>query len=222
MKLKNMKLKNRKRNLGKILKEARKNKKLSLDKFSEISKISKKYLNYLETNKFSKIPEVYLFSYLKKYSEILNLDYNKLSSFLSEILSLNKINKKDNNIDQQNKKIPKFIITPKFLVSMLMIIFFLMATFYFVYQIYNLFGLPTLNITKPSEDIVVVQFPYFKISGETDKNAIVKINGKEADLKENGRFKENLFLYKGFNIVKIEAINSRGRVNSITKIIIRK
>lgn len=203
--------------LGEFLKKEREARKLSLKRFSELSKISKKNLINIEENKFLDIPDTYLNLYLKKYAEILNLDYSDLQS---------KIPKKNSipaKISKNRYSIPKFIITPKILTSILICILFLAVTVYFIYQFHNLFGLPMLEISNPIDDIVVIQSDNITIKGKTDIDNVLKINGKKINLQENGYFEEIINIHEGLNIIKIEAINLyNNKSNSITKIVLRQ
>ncbi len=73
-------------NIGKELKELRLLKGLSLKEISEITKINQKYLEYLEENNFTFLPEVYVKAFLKNYVRALEGDEKKFLSALDEIL----------------------------------------------------------------------------------------------------------------------------------------
>lgn len=208
---------NKKQTIGEFLKKEREAKKISLEKFSELSKISKKKLIDIENNKFSEISDIYLDLYLKKYAKILNLNYSDLQNKISK-----KFIKTSNDIAKHRYSIPKFIITPKILTSILITILFFGIIFYFIYQFKNLFGLPMLEINNPINDITIIQLDKMTIKGKTDADNILKINGKRTALQENGYFEEVVNIHEGLNIIKIEAVNIHGKINSITKMILRK
>lgn len=208
---------NKKQTIGEFLKKEREAKKISLEKFSELSKISKKKLIDIENNKFSEISDIYLDLYLKKYAKILNLNYSDLQNKISK-----KIIRTSNDIVKHRYSIPKFIITPKILTSILITILFFGIIFYFIYQFKNLFGLPMLEINNPINDITIIQLDKITIKGKTDADNILKINGKRTTLQENGYFEEVVNIHEGLNIIKIEAVNIHGKINSITKMILRK
>ncbi len=72
--------------IGKELKELRISKNLTLKEISEITKINLKYLEYLEDNNFTFLPEVYVKAFLKNYIKALDGDEKKFLEMLDEIL----------------------------------------------------------------------------------------------------------------------------------------
>lgn len=204
------------KSLGEFLKTKRELKKLSLEKFSQLSKIPKKILISIENNDFSKIYDVYLNLYLKRYAEILNLDYSDLQ---------NKVPLKEISFSEKNKKnyykISKFIINPEILNSIFLIILFLAITIYFIYQLENLFGLPSLKINNPLDDVTIIESNSINIVGKTEKDNILKINNELTNLQDNGIFEKTINIHEGINIIKIEAISPRGKTNSAIKMIIK-
>lgn len=206
---------NEPKNLGEFLKKEREAKKIELVEFSKISKISKKSLIDMENSEFSKIPPAYLELYLKKYAQILDLDYSDIKNKIP-LVSLRAKN------DTLITPVSKFALTPKILTSVTIIFLFFAISLYFIYQFQNLFGLPTLKIDNPKDDVIIVQSDNLDISGKTDREGILKINGKKIALEEDGGFKESVNIHGGLNIIKIEAINLQGRKNSITKMILKK
>lgn len=72
--------------IGKELKELRIAKDLTLKEISEITKINLKYLEFLEENNFTFLPEVYVKAFLKNYIKALDGDEKKFLETLDEIL----------------------------------------------------------------------------------------------------------------------------------------
>lgn len=72
--------------IGKELKELRISKDLTLKEISEITKINLKYLEFLEENNFTFLPEVYVKAFLKNYVKALDGDEKKFLEMLDEIL----------------------------------------------------------------------------------------------------------------------------------------
>jgi len=64
--------------LGAILKEAREKTKISIDRIADETRISKKYLEALENEEFSKLSrEAYLKGFLRTYCNYLHLNRTK-------------------------------------------------------------------------------------------------------------------------------------------------
>lgn len=72
--------------LGKELKELRLLKGLTLKQLSELTRINIKYLEYLEQNNFTFLPEVYVRSFLKTYVKFLGGDEKKFLEMFEEVL----------------------------------------------------------------------------------------------------------------------------------------
>jgi len=72
--------------LGKELKELRLLKGLSLKELSDQTRINIKYLEYLEQNNFTFLPEVYVRSFLKTYVKYLGGDEKKFLELFEEQL----------------------------------------------------------------------------------------------------------------------------------------
>ncbi|MGB9664538.1 MAG: helix-turn-helix domain-containing protein [Ignavibacteria bacterium] len=72
--------------IGKELKELRLLKGLTLKELSDLTRINIKYLEYLEQNNFTFMPEVYVRSFLKTYVKYLGGDEKKFLEIFEEIL----------------------------------------------------------------------------------------------------------------------------------------
>lgn len=69
--------------LGKYLKSLREEKEISIEELAESTKIKQDYLEAIEEDKYDVLPEgPYLMLFLKSYSEALDIEYDKLVSYL--------------------------------------------------------------------------------------------------------------------------------------------
>jgi len=69
--------------LGKYLRAVREEKEISIEELAEITKIKQSYLEAIEEDKYEGLPKgPYLQLFLKSYSEALDLDYEKVASYL--------------------------------------------------------------------------------------------------------------------------------------------
>ncbi|MBD3218929.1 MAG: helix-turn-helix domain-containing protein [candidate division Zixibacteria bacterium] len=69
--------------LGKYLKSIREEKEISIEELAETTKIKQEYLEAIEDDKYDVLPEgPYLKLFLKSYSEALDIEYDKLVSYL--------------------------------------------------------------------------------------------------------------------------------------------
>lgn len=71
---------------------------------------------------------------------------------------------------------------------------------------------PSIAILKPENNTVILQH-YVIVSGTTDKDAIVVINGSNA-INDNGRFHINISLIEGFNNITATAVDKVGNTQN--------
>jgi cytoskeletal protein RodZ len=105
--------------LGKELKELRLLKGLTLKQLSELTRINIKYLEYLEQNNFTFLPEVYVRSFLKTYVKFLGGDEKKFIEMFEEILhpKTNVEIEPQPSETQKTESVSKIILSEKFLIG---------------------------------------------------------------------------------------------------------
>lgn len=134
--------------IGKELKELRLVKGLSLKEISEITRINLKYLEYLEENNFTFLPEVYVKAFLKNYVRALDQDERKFLSALDEILhpteskiaepKEQKTEPIEPEIESDKLPIKKFLIGKTNILTVRNISFLIVAAVIFIFLIYFL------------------------------------------------------------------------------------
>lgn len=208
--------------LSEKLAEIRKANNFDLDYLSGATKISKKFLIYLEEGKLEKMPpEIYVKGFLKKLADLYKVE---VKSFLRLYERENSIRK---NIDKSKypplnlSKAPTFIITPRtitVLLTGLIVVFFFGFLFY---QLSFIIKGPELIIDYPQDGFVTNKTSVLVSGGLKDLDATVSINGKVINLKE-GKIAEIISLNSGLNIIEISAVNKFKRSNSVTRRVILK
>ena len=197
--------------LGDKLKDTRESMKMPLRQASEKTNIPLNYLEYLEAGDYDELPaDVYIVAYLKKYAEILNLNIEEtVKQFKAEkgiIVDLPKDSKSSN----------KAVITPKRLTLVLAIIVIALIFGYFWHQLSYLLSPPSIKITQPASDLTTSQ-RFVEVSGQTESDVYLTINGKEVYVDSRGYFKSAINLELGLNILKIEAKDRLGKTNTIIR-----
>ncbi len=200
-------------NLGKLLREARGKKGLSIETASNLTGINVKYLIAFEENDFGKLPEgIYADKFLKTYADFLSL--GKKNILLFPIIKTSSHNKELRQLrfEQESrwKKIKRFILSPLFIKNTLLFIITIFGISYLYSIGYAITKPPKLDIFEPNNDIVINNYQ-IKIKGETEKEAKIFINNREIFCSQNGDFSETLDLKKGVNIVKISAQKKYGK-----------
>ena len=197
--------------LGERLNKLRSEKRITLGEVSRSTKIQIKYLEYLESGHFEKLPaDVYVKGFLRSYAQYLGMDENYLIKLYEREKEIH------NNIKKEEPKTPPWrgkpirfsniIITPKFLVAFL-VIFFIGLGFFYLYRELSIFiSNPRLAITSPLNNFST-EDKSIKIEGVTEKDAKLSINDQSAIVDENGKFSEVLILQLGLNTITIKAVN---------------
>lgn len=195
------------------LKKLRLEQNKSINEISQKTKIDKKYLIALEECRFKDLPSVTVYqkNIVKSYIEALGLESQP---FLKQyLLEENILKKKKKSLPTKNTnwlyRLPDII---KYGAIFLLI---LILVFYLVWQVKKIIDPPELTIFSPQDGMISnqIQLP---ISGETDKNAFVYLNGKEITHDNEGKFTETIDLQTGVNTITITAKKKHGK--TITEI----
>lgn len=195
---------------------------IDLDALSDKTKISKKYLIYLEEGKLDKLPaEIYVKGFLKKLADFYKID---VRNFL-------RLYKKEENIRQNIDKSkyppfnlhhsPTFIITPRTVTFLAVGIILISFLGFFSYQISAIFRGPELLIDSPLDETVADSTPVLVSGSVKDLDAAVFINGEAISLK-SGKISEEISLTSGLNIIKISAINRFKKSTEVIRKVILK
>ncbi len=204
--------------LGERLQNAREVKNLSLNHISEQTRIPISYLKCLEGGDYKNLPaDVYVGAYLKKYSEILDLDSNDiLKQFNSERSINTDLGKHYKKSKIFSGKKPVLIVTPKRATMILMIVGICIVFGYLWHQLSYLIYPPNLEITQPASDITVSS-KIIELSGNTDPDVNLTINGKEVYVNQEGEFKSEISLDSGLNILRIKVKDKFGNTNLVVR-----
>jgi hypothetical protein len=80
---------------------------------------------------------------------------------------------------------------------------------------------PPLQLAYPKKDEVINQEKIW-INGNSDATAVVYVNGRKAKRDSGGRFKEEVRLRKGINLILVESVDPAGNVSFERRMISRK
>jgi len=197
--------------VGERFKMRREELKISIKSLSDKLKIKTDYLEDLEQNNYEKLPpDVYVKGFIKSYSELVGFNSEK-------IIELFKKEKKiENKVESRKKKEEKFkkkfalkkyfVVTPKIITIFLSLLILSIVGYYFWHQLSSFNSEPYLFISSPLANEITNDSELI-ISGETEIGIVLKINGADVFVDENGYFKEDIMLQPGKNIIIIEAVN---------------
>jgi len=222
MSLFNKRIIKRSKTLGERLKKVRQEAGISLTDAEQATQIRRKYLEAIEGSNYSALPgPVYIENFLKKYAEFLKVS----SDFV-----LNLYHQQDKKVLKKEyqpttptprKKLPKEVITPRLMRIVIISLIVVVGLTYLGLEITKIFSPPELSIISPN-DYLTVTDNSIEVLGTTEPEALVKINGKQVFLNENGGFSELVNLNEGLNTITVTASKKRSKDNTIIRNILLK
>jgi cytoskeletal protein RodZ len=204
------------------LRSARQAKNLKLKEVSKKLNIGEKYLTALEKGEYEKLPHgVYGKNFLREYAVFLGLDYKKLAlDFEAEINILEPKRQKEIFSKQVIKK--RYLLAmPKIIRNILISLIILICFIYLGYRINKIISPPLLIIDNPELNLITDQTSIL-VSGKTETEANLIINGETALSDKSGNFSKLISLKNGLNIITITANKKYGRNNTIIRQVLVK
>jgi cytoskeletal protein RodZ len=201
--------------VGEILREKRLKKNLSFEEIEKQTKIRVKYLKALEENEFKKLPPApFVKGFIRNYAKFLKLDHQNLLAIL----------RRDYDEDKLGHIIPRSLIeppasskliwTPQLTIITSFVFVFILFSFYLGRQYLSFISPPSLSIKSPKKDEKVNQKEIL-VSGKTDQENTLTINGQIVTLSENGEFEKNITLHEGTNNIVIESTKKNGKKTTL-------
>lgn len=198
--------------VGELLKKARLEKKIEISEVERETKIKSAFIKALEESEYTKLPSyTYARGFLANYTQFLGLETEKVLALF----------RREYDTREEDKLLPTGLNnfpTKRIrmtLAAMLLLILFLGFLFYFFFQYKGFLGSPNLQLSRP-HDNEIIKSELVKISGRTDPDAQLMINGKVVLVSEDGSFEETIQVFKGdFNIT----VTSKNRFGKESKII---
>ncbi|MFH1291913.1 MAG: helix-turn-helix domain-containing protein [bacterium] len=206
--------------VGENFRHTRKQKKISLEQIEKISRIPKKYLLAIETNKINNLPsgKAHCVAYVKRYAEVLGLPVNKTAYQFTQEADLDNYKPSHPGGYIHIRPINSIVLWIKRIFISLAILSFIG---YLVWQINGILKPPKLTIFTPVEGYVSNSL-IIKIQGQTEKEVSLTINGKEIRADGKGTFQTEIDLSKGLNTITISATKKHGKTTSLTRHVIVK
>lgn len=185
---------------GELLTAARKKKRISLGRAAGDLVIKKEILESLEKEDWQDLPEQpYVQGYIKSYANYLNLDPEHVLAFYRREYDERKFPK-----EPPPKSHRRFFITPNKLLNVVFTISILIFASYIIVQYSSVLSAPKLDIASPQNN-EITSVPAVKISGQTEKDATVSVDGHFAPVDESGNFSYEYMLAEGKNTIEIIA-----------------
>jgi cytoskeletal protein RodZ len=200
--------------LGEELRRIRNFRNLKINDVAKKLNIRTEYLLAIEEENLDILPSgLYGKNFLKRYANFLGADQKLIDKFLQETAAEQT---QDNPFSQKIVKRSKFLIFPKIIknlaIGLAVVICFLYLLFYFKKIILP----PTLIIEQPNRNLMIKESSIL-VTGTTEKEAEVKINGVLILNNNNGEFSQLVNLKKGVNSLEISAKKKYSQDNIIIR-----
>ena len=208
--------------LGKQLRAVRRTAKLSLDQVAAETKISKKYIQALESGKYDDLPaEVYAKGFLENYAQFLGFPVDEvLTQYKRERGLAPKPESKEHFvIPGQQMERPRLHITPRTLWLAGALLVLVVVVGYLLTQVSVFAAPPSLEVTSPTANETVNEESVI-VEGKTDPGAVLAINGQPIPTDTDGSFKEEVRLLSGTNNLRVTARNKNGRERTESRSVI--
>lgn len=203
--------------IGNLLKEARVTKGLSRGQLGEMTHIKVAFILAIETADWGNLPEFSTtLGFVKSISHFLNIDENQtLSVFRRDYpptLREKKEQEKTKGIENKFRWGPRIT----FFAGIFIILLIVLGYLGFQYRKFNL--APSLTINKPTEG-QIVSSSTVEVSGKTDPDATIEVNGQTALVDNSGNFDTQIDVSKDKNQITIITKSRSGKETQIQRTI---
>jgi cytoskeletal protein RodZ len=179
-------------------------------------KVKPEYVKALEEEDYKKIPGgLYGKIFLKKYVHCLGLDYKTIVRHFVKDRQVSY----HGESDVFSKKVvarSQLAIFPKIFRNGLVALVILVCFLYLGFYLKKITAPPFLTVTTPAINQVQTEFTAI-VSGETELESEVYINGQMILIDRQGKFSQEISLKKGVNIIVIKAKKKYSREKSLTR-----
>jgi len=201
--------------VGELFSQKRKAKKISITRASHDLLIKKEHLEAIEKGEWANLPEPpFTKGFVKNYAQYIGLDENRILALYRREYDEAKYPHKQSPFHIKKR----IMITPNRFASTLLIIAALFFASYLLIQYFSILSAPKIEVFSPPEDFTT-SVPAVQISGQTEKEAIVSINGEFVPVNDEGNFSYQYKLKEGKNQIEIIASKRLSPKTKITKVV---
>lgn len=205
------------RTVGDILKDERLAHRISLIDLAKRTRIRQEYLEALESNLFENLPAAtFVKGYIRNYARLFDFDPQPVLAIL----------RRDYKESSKGKLVPREFLSPILkkrsrnrpfrLVVLAISLMFATILIYIFFQWRQTQLPPELIVVSPQQLEKVG--PTMIVSGKTDLNARLIVNGQPVAIQQNGDFKyEIIFQSEGLKSVEVQAIDDHERSTTVMR-----
>lgn len=198
--------------LGEKLRKARLLLELSLEQAEQITKIKQKYLEALENNDFTTLPSpTYIKCFIRTYGRVLGLSVAELLSQYRQEgeFETSKLTS-DFSLKKDLQK-PIFVLTPTKIVSFIIGVIIMIFGSYLWYQVSGFAAAPEIHLENPESSRSEITASSIELRGWTSPESILFLNQQLLGVDTKGKFKEEIRLKEGANLLELVAENKLGK-----------
>ena len=201
---------------GQHLHDLIRSKNMSTQKLADSTAVSHKYIQALiDDNRDELPPRPYIRGYIKSIAHALDTDFSSLWLHY----------KREHDVVQSGAEdiLPsnRFAVEHKKKLSLIVggIALFILALV-IIPQLSDFFGTPSLYVSSPSQETLVVSEDTYIIEGSTGRSSdTISINNTDIPVQDNGSFRMEVPLSKGANTFNISVTRFLGNTTTITRTI---
>lgn len=191
--------------LGEKLRALRRDKGVTLEALTKLTKLQVKYLEALERGRYEELPEpLYARNYLRSYVKALGADESYfLELYDEEVAAVDYF--AHYRMPRTRLQSVRLFVLSRLLRTVMIAGVFLALFSYIGYEINALYAPPWLKVVSP-EDSQLVSAPQLEVVGQVENEEVdVYVNGDRVVVDEGGTFRGKVNLTLGPNELRVEA-----------------
>jgi cytoskeletal protein RodZ len=201
--------------LGHLLHQKRLARRLTLEEVAQDLKIKSKFLAAIERGEYNKLPSpAYAQGFVRNYATYLGLSKAETTMLFKREFDEKRAMKVLPDSMVKTKEFP--LKRLRIQQSLIIFIVFLLLVFGFLFFQYRAaFFPPALTVSSPADGSKTAQT--ITVSGKSDGNASVTINGAPVSVATDGTFQKAVTLFPGSSTITIKATNRFGKTSTVQK-----
>lgn len=209
---------NNQRSVSSILRSARLSKGIDLGEASKVLKIHPRFLRALEDGDYAAFSSpVHLKGFLKNYAAFLGLNVEEILAFFRREYPEEDVRGPSHHLRPLETRLP--ILTPERIVPSFIGLLVLVFLAYLFFQYRSFSNAPELVLREPRHDYRT-QEATIRVSGKTSSGSVLRINGQEIQLDDQGNFETAITLLDGVNILSFVTENKLGKERRLIRTIV--
>ncbi len=204
------------KSLGDTIRLARLRKKLSIKQIAKKLKVTPAQVEALEEENYKALPAgVYGQIFFKRYANLLNLDTRALMKvFLKDRHGFSPA--PDSAFANKVVRNRELFIYPKLFRNLIFGILIVAGLWYLGFYFKKISTAPDLEVWQPAQNITQTDL-FSVVSGQTEKESQIFINGELVLADKNGVFSKEINLKKGVNLIIISAKKKYGQERVVSR-----